>query len=68
MRRAGAGGITSADGLIAVFNLNDQTCCGRCIDCVDEFVDLACQGAMEAPEPVRLIGQLRPLPAVPLRA
>lgn len=68
VRRAGAGGVTAPGDLIAVFSLNDQTCCGRCADCIDEFVDLACQGALEAPEPSRVIAQLRPQPTAPIRA
>ena len=68
VRRAGAGGVTSPSDLIAVFSLNDQTCCGRCIECIDEFVDLACDGAGEAPAPSRVIAALRPLPTAPVRA
>lgn len=45
VREAGRTGITAPAALIAVLGLDDQHCCGRCAARVDDFVELACEGA-----------------------
>jgi bacterioferritin-associated ferredoxin len=48
VKRAGRAGHIHPDALIAVLRLDDEDSCGRCLTVIDEFVDLACQGAAEA--------------------
>ena len=46
--RAGRAGLVRPDQLIAMFELNDSTGCGQCIDFIDEFVSLAEAGQSRA--------------------
>jgi bacterioferritin-associated ferredoxin len=48
VRRAGGAGITAPDRLIAVLGLDDERCCGRCAVQIEEFVELAREGASRA--------------------
>lgn len=48
VKRAGRAGYIHPDALIAVLRLDDDANCGRCVDTIDDFVDLAYQGAAEA--------------------
>jgi bacterioferritin-associated ferredoxin len=42
VRQLGEWGITQPADLIAILELDDETCCGRCASEVERFVDLAC--------------------------
>lgn len=44
VRRVGGAGITAPGELIAVFGLDDESCCGRCAIGVEAFVELAWDG------------------------
>lgn len=48
VKRAGRAGYIHPDALITVLRLDDDANCGRCLAAIDEFVDLAYQGAAEA--------------------
>ena len=39
--QAGRRGVLRADQLIAVFGLEDDECCGRCADDIEEFEHIA---------------------------
>lgn len=41
VRQLGRQGIVSPDALILALNLEDDACCGRCADNIDEFVTVA---------------------------
>jgi bacterioferritin-associated ferredoxin len=43
VRQLGKWGITEPTDLIAILELDDETCCGRCVSEVDRFVELACE-------------------------
>lgn len=45
VRHAGAAGVTDPAALISALGLDDDRCCGRCARRIDEFVELAWQGA-----------------------
>jgi bacterioferritin-associated ferredoxin len=45
VRRAGRAGTVAPDELVARFGLDDELCCGQCVTNIDEFVDLALEGA-----------------------
>jgi bacterioferritin-associated ferredoxin len=49
VRAVGRGGIIAPDDLIRRLELDDDACCGRCARHIEEFVDLACEGASQAP-------------------
>ncbi|HEY0581935.1 MAG TPA: hypothetical protein VGE94_07110 [Chloroflexota bacterium] len=44
--RAGRAGIVSPEALVGKFALDDVDCCGQCMARIDDFVELAQQGAM----------------------
>lgn len=55
VKRVGRSGIVGAHALIATLGLNDAECCGRCVEDVEQFVELAWEGASEAvfdPRPI----------------
>jgi bacterioferritin-associated ferredoxin len=60
VHRAGAAGITAADRLIAVLQLDDRRCCGRCRQNIGRFVEMAHLAACDdsADEPVRDLAQV----------
>ena len=43
---AGADGVLAAETLVALLGLNDDTCCGQCLERIDEFVELAHRGVI----------------------
>lgn len=51
VRDAGGAGVLGASDLIAVLGLDDEACCGQCVDRVDDFVSLAIEGATVALSP-----------------
>lgn len=51
VKEAGRAGITSPEALIAALALDDEACCGRCAEEIEEFVELALEGAAEAKHP-----------------
>ena len=48
VRGVGSLGITAPGELITVLALDDPCCCGRCAAHIEEFVELACEGACQA--------------------
>jgi bacterioferritin-associated ferredoxin len=60
VRHLGRQGIIQPERLLTVLKLEDDDCCGRCADNIDEFVDLAVEAAME-PIPAMAAG---PIPAL----
>ena len=58
VRGVGSLGITAPGALISVLALDDACCCGRCAAHIDEFVELAREGA----------SQVRHLPATASRS
>ena len=48
VRGAGSLGITAPADLIAVLALDADRCCGRCAEHIEEFVELAREGASQA--------------------
>ena len=57
VRRAGHAGVTAPEDLVALFGLNDESCCGRCARRPEQFVALAAEGAAH--------GELEPAAALP---
>lgn len=53
VRRVGAAGVTDPAALISTLGLDDDRCCGRCVRRIDEFAELAWQGADAAVAPRR---------------
>ena len=47
VRRVGSFGVTAPGELISVLALDDASCCGRCMAHIEEFVELACEGASQ---------------------
>jgi bacterioferritin-associated ferredoxin len=43
VRKLGEWGVTQPADLIAVLELDDAACCGRCVSEVDRFVEMACE-------------------------
>jgi len=41
VRRAGRNGVRTAEALVRVLGLDQATCCGRCLQHIEEFVELA---------------------------
>jgi bacterioferritin-associated ferredoxin len=41
VRRAGEAGAVTADKLITVLDLQHPLCCGRCVERIEQLVDLA---------------------------
>jgi bacterioferritin-associated ferredoxin len=52
VRAAGREGILTPLGLALRFRLNDPEACGRCLDELDLFMDLALSGVEAEAEPV----------------
>ena len=50
VREAGRAGILTPLGLAMHFSLNDPEACGRCLDDLELFVDLALSGVEADPE------------------
>jgi bacterioferritin-associated ferredoxin len=48
VRRAGSLGITAPGDLVAILGLDADRCCGRCAAHIEEFVELAWEGASQA--------------------
>lgn len=59
VKAVGRDGIVAATALIKVLELDDERCCGRCVEHIDELVDLAWEGAAEQSQPTP-IPVLRP--------
>jgi bacterioferritin-associated ferredoxin len=41
VRKAGQDGVIDADGLVRLFDLDNEDCCGYCIKHIDFFVEIA---------------------------
>ena len=50
VKAIGRDGIVAPAVLIKVLELDDERCCGRCVEHIDELVELAWEGAAEAPQ------------------
>jgi bacterioferritin-associated ferredoxin len=61
--RAGRAGLVRPEQLIDMFELNDSTGCGQCIDFIDEFVTLAEAGQSQALAELSLQRSLAPVVA-----
>lgn len=48
VRDVGSLGISAPGELISVLALDDASCCGRCVAHIEEFVELAREGASQA--------------------
>jgi bacterioferritin-associated ferredoxin len=48
VRHVGRRGIVTPKELIAVLGLEDHSCCGRCVEHVEQFIQLATEGASAA--------------------
>jgi len=48
VEQAGRRGLLTPDALISAFGLDDEACCGCCIDRIEEFVVLAQSAAHQA--------------------
>jgi bacterioferritin-associated ferredoxin len=59
VRDVGSLGITAPGDLIELLRLDDDRCCGRCVMAIDQFVDLAVEGAACAPATAILVKRSR---------
>jgi bacterioferritin-associated ferredoxin len=64
VREEGARGIVAPDALIRELGLDSAGCCGQCIENIQDFVELAWEGAQSAHHPP----PVNPRPALALRA
>lgn len=53
VRRAGYAGVVEPDDLIALFQLDAPSCCGRCEREIDQFVALARESSAPEPRPAK---------------
>jgi bacterioferritin-associated ferredoxin len=66
VKQVGEDGAVTPEALIVVLGLDDDRCCGRCVDSIEEFVQVAIEGArQERPRRVRRVGPLSSLVEVP---